>query len=86
MMFDLKTLNGMAPESFMKKFNEQCPGKRQEDGVSLHLIEVAASPRILKCHYPLTLLPQDILDKTKVRLRDYHVSRIFWIFIILHLS
>lgn len=66
MMFDLKPLKGVPTDSYMKKFNEMCPGKRWEDGLSLHLAEAEASPRILKSHYPVSLLPHDILDKTKV--------------------
>ncbi|XP_050718718.1 sulfotransferase 1A1-like [Eriocheir sinensis] len=66
MMFDLKPLGGRAPESYQEKFREMCPGKNQEEGLSLHLVDAEPSPRLLKSHYPLSLLPKDILDRIKV--------------------
>ncbi|XP_050693912.1 sulfotransferase 1A1-like [Eriocheir sinensis] len=65
-MFDLKTLGGKAPESYQKKFREQCPGKNEKEGVTLHLADAEPSPRILKSHYPFTLMPKDVLDRVKV--------------------
>lgn len=52
--------------TLQKIFDEVCPGKNQKEGLLLHLAEVMASPRLLKSHYPLTLLPKDILEKIKV--------------------
>lgn len=66
MMFDSKTLGGKAPESYQKKFREQCPGKNEKEGVTLHLADAEPSPRILKSHYPFTLMPKDVLDRVKV--------------------
>ena len=73
MMFDLKPLKGEPTEAYMKHFNKMCPGKKWEDGLNLQMAEATKSPRILKSHYPLSLMPRDILDKMKVRLSDYHV-------------
>lgn len=66
MMFDPKTLGGKAPESYQKKFRERCPGKNEKEGVTLHLADAEPSPRILKSHYPFTLMPKDVLDRVKV--------------------
>lgn len=68
MMFDLKDLGGRGPETYQEKFKEMCPGKNQDEGLSLHLVEAEPRPRLLKSHYPLTLLPKDILDKIKVNI------------------
>ncbi|MPC22910.1 Sulfotransferase 1C4 [Portunus trituberculatus] len=66
MMFDVMTLKGQPTKYYMKKFNETCPGKNWEEGLSLHLAEAAKSPRVFKSHFPLSLYPDDILDKIKV--------------------
>ena len=58
----------------MKKFIETCPDKKWEEGLSLHLVDAAKSPRILKSHFPLGLYPEDILDKIKVSVAEYSVS------------
>lgn len=63
---DVKTLRGRALEIFQEEFNEVCPDKNQEEGLQLHLAEAMASPRLLKSHFPLALLPRDILEKIKV--------------------
>lgn len=67
MMLDMEALGGRAPESWQEKFRELCLGKNQEEGLSLHLADAEPSPRVMKSHYPLTLLPKDILDRVKVR-------------------
>ena len=67
MMFDGKLLKGQPTPYYLEKFNETCPGKKWEEGLSLHLAEAAKSPRVLKSHYPLSLYPDDLLDKIKVR-------------------
>ncbi|XP_063864857.1 sulfotransferase 1E1-like isoform X1 [Scylla paramamosain] len=66
MMFDVETFKGQPPNYYLKKFNETCPGKKWEEGLSLQLAEVAKSPRVIKSHFPLSLYPDDILDRIKV--------------------
>lgn len=68
MMLDLKPLGGKAPETYQARFKEVCPGKNEEEGLILHLAEATHSPRLLKSHYPLGLLPKDILDRIKVNI------------------
>ncbi|XP_050726723.1 sulfotransferase 1C4-like isoform X2 [Eriocheir sinensis] len=47
-------------------FKEMYPNRKSEDGLFLLLAEDLPSPRLMKTHYPLTLLPKSILEKVKV--------------------
>ncbi|XP_071533392.1 sulfotransferase 1A1-like [Panulirus ornatus] len=51
---------------FDQMFQFLCPGKDPEDGMFVQLCEFLPDPRIIKTHLPLSLLPPDYLDKTKV--------------------
>ena len=67
MVLDLKLADRRALELYEEKFKEMCPGKNRDEGLALHIAEAEPSPRIIKNHYPLSLLPEDILDRTMVR-------------------
>ncbi|KAK3865768.1 hypothetical protein Pcinc_028652 [Petrolisthes cinctipes] len=47
-------------------FRRHCPNKKIEDGVFIQMLEVTQSPRIIKCHFPLEILPPHLLEKVKV--------------------
>ncbi|KAK4315861.1 hypothetical protein Pmani_012943 [Petrolisthes manimaculis] len=71
----------------MKGFQMMCPGRDPADGVFLQMTECAPDPRTIKTHLSLSLLPQNLLDTSKVvylarNPKDaivsfYHHSRIF---------
>ena len=66
MIVDAKTMGGVVSNPVMEQFKEMCPDRRVEDGVVLQIIEAMLSPRVIKDHYPLSLLPRDILQRAKV--------------------
>ncbi|MPC22904.1 hypothetical protein E2C01_015933 [Portunus trituberculatus] len=50
----------------MEKFEKMCPGGKVEDGIYLQILEASAGPRVIRCHYPFSLLPPDMLQSAKV--------------------
>ncbi|KAK4307671.1 hypothetical protein Pmani_020580 [Petrolisthes manimaculis] len=66
MMFDTVKLEEVNPESQYEAFKKLCPGKKVEDGVVLQSLDAMPGQRVIKCHYPLDLMPPDLLDRTKV--------------------
>ncbi|KAK3863422.1 hypothetical protein Pcinc_030808 [Petrolisthes cinctipes] len=50
----------------MKGFQMMCPGSDPADGVFLQMAECAPDPRTIKTHLSLSLLPQNLLDTSKV--------------------
>ena len=50
----------------MQRFKKMCPGRDPKDGVFLQISELAPSPRTIKSHLPLSLLPQNLLTTSKV--------------------
>ncbi|KAK4303106.1 hypothetical protein Pmani_024850, partial [Petrolisthes manimaculis] len=62
---DGRTLNEMQMEAFAEAFEMMCPDQKEEDGVSLQMLEAIPGKRVIKCHYPLQLMPKDLLEKTK---------------------
>ncbi|KAK4293014.1 hypothetical protein Pmani_034255 [Petrolisthes manimaculis] len=53
-------------DATLNMFSRHCPNKKTEDGVFMQMLEVMQSPRIIKCHYPLEILPPHLLEKVKV--------------------
>lgn len=49
-----------------KDFIERCPGKDPKDGMMLQMVEALKETRILKTHFPFSLLPKELLDTCKV--------------------
>lgn len=65
----IATTNAPPPEpkgEAMQLFEKLCPGKHFLDGVLLNLIAFAPSPRLLKSHLPLPVLPPKVLEICKV--------------------
>ncbi|KAK4320406.1 hypothetical protein Pmani_008715 [Petrolisthes manimaculis] len=66
MLFDSVNIQDVNPESLYATFNKMCPGKSVDDGVAVQCVDATPGQRVIKCHYPLELMPPDLLDKTKV--------------------
>ncbi|XP_063864878.1 sulfotransferase 1A1-like isoform X1 [Scylla paramamosain] len=66
MHMDAEAMGGKLWNPIMEKFEKMCPGGRVEDGVSLQILEATAGPRVIKCHYPFSLLPPEMLQSAKV--------------------
>ncbi|KAK3887240.1 hypothetical protein Pcinc_008636 [Petrolisthes cinctipes] len=66
MMFDTVKLEELNLESMYEALKKLCPGKNVEDGVGVQCLDAMPGQRVIKCHYPLDLMPPDLLDKTKV--------------------
>ncbi|KAK3862986.1 hypothetical protein Pcinc_031191 [Petrolisthes cinctipes] len=66
MNFDTKNFDdtGMAP--LYEAFEKHCPGKKKEKGILIQMIETLPGRRVIKCHYPLQVMPSDLLQKAKV--------------------
>ncbi|MPC99566.1 hypothetical protein E2C01_094989 [Portunus trituberculatus] len=67
MHMDIEHFKGKLWHPIMEKFEKMCPGGRVEDGVCLQILEASPGPRVMKCHYPFSLLPPDMLQSAKVR-------------------
>lgn len=66
MMFDSVRIEEMNIECMFEAFRQMCPGQKEDDGIAIQCLEVTPGRRVIKCHYPLDLMPPDLLDKTKV--------------------
>ncbi|KAK3871144.1 hypothetical protein Pcinc_023706 [Petrolisthes cinctipes] len=66
MMFDSVNIEDANPESLYATFKKMCPGKNVEDGIAIQCLDATPGQRVIKTHYPLDLMPPDLLDKTKV--------------------
>ncbi|XP_045132110.1 sulfotransferase family cytosolic 1B member 1-like isoform X2 [Portunus trituberculatus] len=66
MHMDIEHFKGKLWHPIMEKFEKMCPGGRIEDGVCLQILEASPGPRVMKCHYPFSLLPPDMLQSAKV--------------------
>ena len=50
----------------VRLLNEQCPEYDQSNGRYIQVAKIAADPRVIKTHLPLTLLSETALSKAKV--------------------
>ncbi|KAK3894514.1 hypothetical protein Pcinc_001767 [Petrolisthes cinctipes] len=66
MMFDTVKLEEVNVKSLYEAFKKLCPGKNVEDGIGVQCLDAMPGQRVIKCHYPLELMPPDLLDKTTV--------------------
>lgn len=64
-------VSGAAPldpeGNLMARYNKVCPGKGYLDGLYVALTAHSPSPRMIKSHLSLPLLPPDIMNQSKVR-------------------
>ncbi|KAF2352176.1 Sulfotransferase domain, partial [Trinorchestia longiramus] len=51
---------------FMKSFFEACPRGDPADGIFIQIAQALPQPRTFKTHLPFSLMPGDLLEKTKV--------------------
>ncbi|KAK4288844.1 hypothetical protein Pmani_038157 [Petrolisthes manimaculis] len=66
MLLDAVKLEELHLKTLYKTLKKLCPGKNVEDGVGVQCLDAMPGQRVIKCHYPLDLMPPDLLDKTKV--------------------
>lgn len=66
MIFDTKPLGGLPMDSVAKMFEEIYPDRKMDNGVMADIIEATESPRVIKNHFPISLMPRDTLDTIKV--------------------
>lgn len=71
MNFDIKCFEKMGLDSLYETFEKLCPGK-QAEGVCIQIIEAIPGRRVIKCHFPLQLMPSDVLQKAKVSNLMFH--------------
>ena len=53
----------------MKEFIKKCPGKAPEKGIFIQLSETDLTSRTYKTHIPLSLLPNNLINTAKVRIK-----------------
>ncbi|KAK3885658.1 hypothetical protein Pcinc_010144 [Petrolisthes cinctipes] len=74
-MFDTVKLEEIDVKSLYEAFKKLCPGKNVEDGIGVQCLDAMPGQRVIKCHFPLDLMPPDLLNKTKVSLTTTLLSK-----------